>query len=48
MGSGTGVRTKYGAGINYGEQRLGQGRERAKQFRRDHVGVAGELEGKVR
>ena len=48
MGIVTGVVTKYGAWINYGEQRLGQGRENSKQFLRDHPEVAEELEGKVR
>ena len=48
MGIVTGVVTKYGAWINYGEQRLGQGRENAKQYLRDHADVADELEGKVR
>ena len=47
MGIVTGVVTKYGAWINYGEQRLGQGRENAKQFLRDHADLAAELEGKV-
>ena len=48
MGIVTGVVTKYGAWINYGEQRLGQGRENAKQFLRDHLDMAAELEAKVR
>ena len=48
MGIVTGVVTKYGAWINYGEQRLGQGRENAKQFLRDHGDTAAELEAKVR
>ena len=48
MGLVTEVVSKYGAWINYGEQRLGQGRENAKQFLRDHPDVADELEGKVR
>jgi len=48
MGIVTGVVTKYGAWINYGEQRLGQGRENAKQFLRDHADMAEELEVKVR
>ena len=48
MGIVTGVVTKYGAWINYGEQRLGQGRENSKQFLRDHADLAAELEGKVR
>ncbi len=48
MGLLTGVVTKYGAWFNYGETRLGQGRENAKQFFRDHRDVAAEVEGKVR
>ena len=48
MGLLTGVVTKYGAWFNYGETRLGQGRENAKQFFRDHPDVAAEVEGKVR
>ena len=48
MGLATNVLTKYGAWLNYGEQRLGQGRENAKQFFRDHTDVAAEVEGKVR
>ena len=48
MGIVTGVVSKYGAWINYGEQRLGQGRENAKQYLRDHKDVAAELEKKVR
>jgi recombination protein RecA len=48
MGLITGVVSKYGAWFNYGEQRLGQGRENAKQFLRDHADVATELEAKVR
>jgi len=48
MGLATNVLSKYGAWLNYGEQRLGQGRENAKQFFRDHPDVAAEVEGKVR
>ena len=48
MGIVTGVVTKYGAWINYGDVRLGQGRENAKQYLRDHKDVAAELEQKVR
>ena len=48
MGLTTGVVSKYGAWFNYGEQRLGQGRENAKQFFRDHPDVAAEVEAKVR
>ena len=48
MGLLTGVVTKYGAWFNYGETRLGQGRENAKQFFRDHADLAAEVEAKVR
>ncbi len=48
MGLATNVLSKYGAWLNYGEQRLGQGRENAKQFFRDHADVAAEVENKVR
>ncbi|HEY8830594.1 MAG TPA: recombinase RecA [Candidatus Limnocylindria bacterium] len=48
MGLLTGVVTKYGAWFNYGETRLGQGRENAKQFFRDHSDIAAEVEAKVR
>jgi len=48
MGVTTGVLDKSGAWINYGKQRIGQGREAAKQFLRDHADVANEVEQKVR
>ncbi len=48
MGIATGVVSKYGAWLNYGEQRLGQGRENAKQLLRDHPEMADEIEAKVR
>ena len=48
MGLVTGVVSKYGAWFNYGETRLGQGRENSKQFLRDHPDVAAEVETKVR
>jgi len=48
MGLATNVVSKYGAWFNYGEARLGQGRENSKQFLRDHPDVAAELEAKVR
>ncbi len=48
MGLTSGVVTKYGAWFNYGEARLGQGRENSKQYLRDHPDVAAELEAKVR
>ena len=48
MGLATNVLSKYGAWLNYGETRLGQGRENAKQFFRDHADVAAEVEAKIR
>ncbi len=48
MGVTTGVLEKSGAWINYGKQRIGQGREAAKQFLREHGDVATEIETKVR
>ena len=48
MGVNTGVLEKSGAWINYGKQRIGQGREAAKQYLREHADVASELEAKVR
>jgi recombination protein RecA len=40
--------TKSGAWYNYGDIRLGQGRENAKQFLRDNPDLAEELEAKLR
>ena len=48
MGVNTGVLEKSGSWINYGKTRIGQGREAAKQFLRDHPDVAAEVEEKVR
>jgi recombination protein RecA len=38
---------KSGSWFNYGDQRIGQGRENAKQFLRDHPEVAEEIAGRV-
>jgi recombination protein RecA len=40
--------TKSGTWLSYGEVRLGQGRENARQFLREHPEAAGELEAKLR
>jgi len=40
--------TKAGAFFSYGEIRLGQGREAAKQFLKDHPELAGEIEERIR
>ena len=39
---------KSGAWFNYGDVRLGQGRENSKQFLRDNPDLADELEAKLR
>ncbi|BCR06167.1 protein RecA [Desulfuromonas versatilis] len=38
---------KSGAWFSYGSERIGQGRENAKQFLREHAETAGEIEAKV-
>ena len=43
-----GVVQKSGAWFNYGEMRLGQGRDNAKQFLKDHPEVSDEIEKIVR
>jgi len=48
MGITTGVLDKSGAWINYGKTRIGQRRENAKQFLREHPDVAAEIDAKVR
>jgi recombination protein RecA len=40
--------TKSGTWLSYGDTRLGQGRENARAFLREHVEIAGEIEGKLR
>ena len=47
LGTECGVIQKSGAWINYGEVRLGQGRENAKQFLSDNPEVMKEIERKV-
>jgi recombination protein RecA len=39
---------KSGAWLSYGETRLGQGRENARQFLRENTDIAAELDGKLR
>ena len=48
LGVAAGVVDKSGSWISYGDQRIGQGRENAKQFLRDHPDVAGAIEAKIR
>ncbi len=48
LGVKAGVVEKSGAWYSYGDQRIGQGRENAKQFLRDNPDVAYEIEDKIR
>ena len=48
LGVKAGVVEKSGAWFSYDSQRLGQGRENAKQFLRDHKEIATAIEAKVR
>jgi recombination protein RecA len=40
--------TKRGSFYSYGDERLGQGRENAKQYLRDHPELAEEITGSIR
>jgi recombination protein RecA len=48
LGIQAGVVDKSGSWISYGDQRIGQGRENAKQFLRDRPDIAGAIEAKIR
>jgi len=48
MGIKAGVVEKSGSWFNYGEQRIGQGKENARQFLKDNKKVAEEIEKKIR
>ena len=48
LGTKAGVVEKSGSWFSYKSQRIGQGRENAKQYLRDHPEVAGEIEQTVR
>ena len=48
LGVKLGIVQKSGAWFNYGDMRLGQGRDNAKQFLKEHPEVAGEIEKIVR
>ena len=47
LGSESGIVEKSGAWYSYGSERIGQGREAAKQFLRDHPETASEIMAKV-
>ncbi|MGQ9546065.1 MAG: recombinase RecA [Dehalococcoidia bacterium] len=48
LGLATGLVKKAGAFFTYGDKKLGQGRENAKDYLRQHPEVASELESKIR
>lgn len=48
MGTDTGVLNKSGSWYSYNGDRLGQGRENVKDFLRQHLDTASEIEGKIR
>ncbi|MDK3018484.1 recombinase RecA [Pseudodonghicola flavimaris] len=48
LGIKAGVVNKAGAWFSYGDERIGQGRENAKQFLREHSAMALEIEDKIR
>ena len=48
MGVNNGLLTKSGTWFSYGDERLGQGRENAKAFLREHPDTAREIEEKLR
>ena len=48
LGTELGLVTKSGAFFSYGDVRLGQGRENARQFLREHPEIAQEIEQRIR
>lgn len=48
LGVKAGVVAKSGAWLSYGDERIGQGRENAKQFLRDNPRIAYDIEDKIR
>jgi recombination protein RecA len=48
LGADVGIIDKAGSWYSYGDQRIGQGRENAKQYLKDNSEVAYEVEGKIR
>jgi len=48
LGVAAGVVNKSGSWFSYGDERIGQGRENAKQFLREHGATALEIEDKIR
>ena len=48
MGVKLGIVQKSGAWFNYGDIRLGQGRDNAKQYLKDNPEIANDIEGQIR
>ena len=48
MGVDAGTISKSGAFLSFGETRLGQGRENAKAFLREHADVAAQIEALIK
>ncbi|WP_278921699.1 MULTISPECIES: recombinase RecA [Pseudophaeobacter] len=48
LGVAAGVVNKSGSWFSYGDERIGQGRENAKQFLRDHSAISYDIEDKIR
>jgi recombination protein RecA len=48
VGVASDIVSKSGAWFNYGETRLGQGREQAKEFLRANPDIAGQIENRIR
>jgi recombination protein RecA len=48
LGVKAGIVEKSGAWFSYDSQRLGQGRENAKQFLKDNAGIANAIERQIR
>ncbi|MCX7888182.1 MAG: recombinase RecA [Rhodobacteraceae bacterium] len=48
LGVKSGVVEKSGSWFSYGDERIGQGRENAKQFLRDNPAIAAEIEARIR
>ena len=48
LGVKLGIVEKSGSWFSYGEERIGQGRENAKSFLKEHIDVANDIETKIR
>ena len=48
LGTKLGIVQKSGAWFNYGDIRLGQGRDNSKQFLKDNPEIANDIEGQIR